>query len=811
MLARELAPAERIMPNYLRRACFLDSSDQVFVSLEGHVALSPPRVKEAKSGILAEDMGVGKTIISLALIMATRSELPALDGVSTWLDGSFPSAPPILLTRQSIDFPFEAERQERLRLRNRVPELLHGALEVMSVVELEEYESKLERQRQADLEALAHHPPLPSLRTLMINHVKTTPHQLRYHVEDPLLSGGDLYETLQSSPPFYRLYPSPSSLNSREGRRGDLKPVDIVVAATTLIVVPTDLVRQWSQEIEKHLEPGSLRVLCLRTSKDKFRSPQEMATFDVVLMSAARFTDAAETGDRSLRGIHWKRLLVDEGHVLSSGNLTRKLAEEVRTPSSYSLLADPCSRRRSHRQLRCESKFAVSGTPTTNLRGASVDGKLAAASNIVGGTREDLDRLGQLFSRFLHHPAFPRPQSLRQLVGEHPSRLANVFNDSIIRNPTDVVKSKLGLPELSVRVVHVEMEEAERKMYNVLTAFFASNAIQSQREDQDYFFHKANSAPLNELCSNLASASTFFSSDSVGAQVRNSQEWAQQRLDSDKAAKWSEDDKRGQTKAIAVLKEASDDKEWNVVVNEFSVAVEVDGLDEDIVKAFGGLRATSNPLKRSLVSLKQLVRLRQDLRELLHLDVKGWNDDEELVEELITFEARRKRYDVEVASRKSKDDDEIIPVFKKRSKKDTTPLAPLPIDSMFANVQLVRTSSAKINYLLDQFRSFPDEKFIVFSSSRPDLLFANLSEALDLFAIPHIIFASSHARMGQDRGLKAQRFNSTTAKEVQVILVDAEKGGRGVGLTAASRVIFLEPVWRPDLELQATKRAHRLG
>ncbi|GAA5878684.1 hypothetical protein JCM16303_002170 [Sporobolomyces ruberrimus] len=788
MLARELAPSTSISPYYIALPCVLKPATKIFVSLDGGVALSPRRWPEPKSGILAEDMGVGKSLMVLALVMATRSELPDITETSTWLDDSFPSPPPVLLTRHSVDFPFPAERRERQRLRPRVPELLHGSLQVMSDLELEQHEAKLRAQRKADLEESKRHPPLPSLRTLMMHYVKTTPFPIRYPHDDPVLSGGDLFDTLQTSAPFYRVYPSHEQLNSRGGRRGDMKPLEIVVAATTLIVVPTDLVRQWGQEIEKHLEPGSLRVLSLRTSKDKFRPPREMATYDVVLMSAARFTDAAETDDRSLRGVHWKRLVVDEGHVLSSGNLTRKLAEE----------------------LRCESRWAVSGTPSTNLRGASVDGKLAAASNVVGGTREDLDRLGQLYSRFLRHPAFPRPASLRQLVGDHPSRLENVFNKSIVRHRTSLVKPVLSIPPLSVTVTYVEMEEAERKMYNALTAVFASNAIQSQRRDQDYFFHKANAGPLKSLCSNLATASTFFASDEISHLLRQGAEWAQERLDSRKALGWTEEDRQGLKKAIAVMKEAYADREWNQVSTNISVAIEVRGLDDEIIKAFAGLTAAKNPLNRSLVSLHQLVRLRQDLKELRHEDVQGWKDDEELIEEMITFEARRKRYDVEIASRTSKEE-EVVSVFKKRPKKDTTALVPLPADSMFRNVQLIRTSSAKINYLLDQFRSFPNDKFIVFSSSNVDLLFANISEALDVFGIPHIIFAGSHARMGQDRGLKAQRFNSTTAQEVQVILVDVEKGGRGVGLTAASRVIMLEPIWKPDLELQATKRAHRLG
>jgi hypothetical protein len=348
MLRRELAPSKTISPFFLPKSSFLDPSSNLYISLDGDVSLSPPRLAEPKSGILAEDMGVGKSLMVLALIMSTRSELPSLDGTSTWLDNSVPSPSPVLLTRQSVNFPFDAERSEQLRLRPRVPDLLHGALEIMSVYELEEHEAKLERQRKADLEDESHRPPLPSLRSLMINLIKTTPLSSRYSLDDPVLNGGSLpddpvlqggslLDTLQTSPPYYRLYPSHEQLNSREGRRGNLKPLEIVVAASTLLVVPTDLVRQWKEEIEKHLEPGSLRVLSLRNSKDKFRTPQEMATFDVVLMSVARFTDAAEADDRSLRGVHWKRIVVDEGHVLSSANLTRKLAEEV-SPSPPSAI-----------------------------------------------------------------------------------------------------------------------------------------------------------------------------------------------------------------------------------------------------------------------------------------------------------------------------------------------------------------------------------------------------------------------------------------------------------------------------------------
>ncbi|CEQ40417.1 SPOSA6832_02032, partial [Sporobolomyces salmonicolor] len=781
MLARELAPQRTVPPMYLARQSLFDPAANYFVSLNGGVELSPALVQEPKAGILAEDMGVGKTLIIIALVMSTRSELPCLDGISTYLDGSLPSPPPVLLTAQSLYFPFEAERAQQRRLKPRVPEPLLGY--EMDVHEELAYQEALARQAEEDAEEPDY--ALPTLRALMIHLIKTTPVPVRYPADDETLNNTGLHTLLDESFPFYRVFPSPAQLDSREGRKGVYKPLEIVVAATTLIVVPTDLVRQWEAEVKKHVAPGALRVLALRTSKDKFRPPQEMAKFDAVLMSVARFADAAETGDTTLRGVHWKRLVVDEGHVLSSGNLTRKLAEE----------------------LRCECRWAVSGTPSTNLRGAATEGEgaLSAASTTVGGDRTDLDRLGQLFSRFFQHPSFPRHSSLRTLVmahaaehGERPSRLKGVFDRAIVRHRSDLVKPTLELPPLTVRIVHLEMEEAERKMYNALIAIFASNSITSQRTDQDYLFHASQRRWLDELCDNLATATTFFGSSEIEGRLYDAIRWAHERLDSAKSSIWSDEDRQGLRKAAEVMQEALDDREWRIAVGGPAVAAEVTGFNDDLIKEFMGLSASKNPLGRSLISLHELVRLRQDLRELRHADVKQWDDDEELVEEVLTFEARRKRADIESASRKAAKDQEQEQeqVFKKRPKNDSTPVVPLPGGSVFGKMRLVRTTSTKINHVLDELRRYPNDKFIVFSSSNVDLLFANLSETLDLFGIRHLIFAGSHARSG-DRGLKAQKFNSTTAEECQVILVDAKLGGRGIGLTAACRVIMMEPIWKP--------------
>lgn len=790
MLSREIAPQKVALPTYIRRKSAI-GGQEVFVSTDGHICLEPRSVSEPKGGILAEDMGVGKTLITLALVASTLNELPDLRGVSTYLDGSLPSPDPVLLTSVSQSFPFATEMAEERKARPRLPELLPGViLDAKEQLDYDEAQQQqlIEDAREVDL-------PFPSLRLLMLHKVKTAPVALRYTNSDAEEAGGIsrlpqlLFDTLQTTPPFYRLLPSVEQQHSREGRRGGLLPQEIVVAATTLIVVPTDLVRQWESQIKEHVEPNALRCLALRTAKDKFRSAAEMATFDLILMSVARFSDAAEATDTSLRGVHWKRLVIDEGHVLSNGTRMRKLAHELRT----------------------ESRWAVSGTPSTNLRvtDEADEAAMFATPATAGGDRTDYDRLGQLFSRFVQHAAFPRPDMLRKAIqahvhdgGERPARLAQIFDRAIIRHRPQHVKEAFSLPPLSRRTVQIEMEDSERRVYNSLLALFVSNAVTSQRVDVDYLFHPSKRAHLDTLSENVASATTFFGSSDFIQQISEARKFAKETSASYKSLAWTDEERFKEAQVIEILDEVLADPAACLTVDYPSIAFEVSGFPHDLFSTFRGYHGEG----ATLVPASELVRLRVDVTELRRLDVKEWDDEEEFLEELLTFEQKRKRIDARPKNYKPDADEQ--PLFKKKGKNAKIELAPLP--DVFQRIQLGRTTSAKINHIIGELKRYPNDKFIVFSSSRIDLLFANLSEALDLLGIRHKIFAGGHAK-GGDRGSIVQHFNTTTAAECQAILVDAKLGGRGINLTAASRVIMLEPIWRPDLEVQAEKRAHRLG
>jgi SNF2 family DNA or RNA helicase len=62
---------------------------------------------------------------------------------------------------------------------------------------------------------------------------------------------------------------------------------------------------------------------------------------------------------------------------------------------------------------------------------------------------------------------------------------------------------------------------------------------------------------------------------------------------------------------------------------------------------------------------------------------------------------------------------------------------------------------------------------------------------------------------GDERSAAANRFRDN--KNVTVMLVSLRAGNAGLNLTAASRVVIMDPFWNPYIEMQAVDRAYRIG
>ena len=118
--------------------------------------------------------------------------------------------------------------------------------------------------------------------------------------------------------------------------------------------------------------------------------------------------------------------------------------------------------------------------------------------------------------------------------------------------------------------------------------------------------------------------------------------------------------------------------------------------------------------------------------------------------------------------------------------------------------------SAKITECMKLLKSIEE------TSGEKTIIFSQWTLLLDLVevAMHHEGFKRKPERY--DGSMSAiHRNNAATAfrnhPDVKVILVSLRAGNAGLNLTAASRVIILDPFWNPYIEMQAVDRAYRIG
>ncbi len=97
------------------------------------------------------------------------------------------------------------------------------------------------------------------------------------------------------------------------------------------------------------------------------------------------------------------------------------------------------------------------------------------------------------------------------------------------------------------------------------------------------------------------------------------------------------------------------------------------------------------------------------------------------------------------------------------------------------------------------------EKILVFYEA--DNVAYYIAQALECLGIKHLIYAKtlSSARRAQ----YVVTFNQSQV--FRVLLMDVSQAAFGLDMSSASRVYFVNPVFSPQIEAQAVKRAHRIG
>ncbi|THV03958.1 hypothetical protein K435DRAFT_714928 [Dendrothele bispora CBS 962.96] len=517
----------------------------------------PYMVTPSQGGVLCEELGTGKTVMVLALVLSTIKQLSVPEH-------SFIDQRPVLTPLSLRHFP----SGEFAATRNR-------------------YQVKKE-----DISSSR----VPSFREILLHLLCSKPDAsipntnddqgLQKYENQERLS--ELYSNLPSyelwrryNPPFY-LHHDDDPTGQRMSSRGQgvSAPRLMYITSATLIVVPANLISQWDREILKHCEVLP-RVLIIR-SGTLLPNARELANeYDIILMPYNRFTD--EDKRKNIKKLHswrlctcpeiphsripqckcrppdvspllqvrWRRLVIDEGHV--SASLSTRL-----TPFC--------------KLLSVQSRWIVTGTPTTNLLGLSFGNKsneeFVLDNNVNEGlllddsvkmdvdseddirrpletpTHEDVTESGtntdtplsidsgvpriwnhldhldmvklinmiahfvgmrfltdsQLVKSHLMDALFdgkgPRPGAIRMLV--------QLMQAVMIRHKINDVEKEIVLPRLEHERIYLDLSTFAAMSYNALQAAIAINAVDSERRDEDYMFHPNNTSSLQLTVKNMS-------------------------------------------------------------------------------------------------------------------------------------------------------------------------------------------------------------------------------------------------------------------------------------------------------------------
>ncbi|KAI0636454.1 SNF2 family N-terminal domain-containing protein [Trametes polyzona] len=794
-----------------------------------------PRVSAVRGGILCEELGTGKTIMILSLILATLNQLPA---------------------------PEEGIHEER-------PVLTPLSFRRFQTAEALSARAKISGRKKPKW--TDDDDSFPSLTEIILHKCRVDPDHIPWRdaEEQERLEQLRMWKPLMANVPFYFHSPDPPEAPyGRRARQQDTAgPKVMYLTTATLVVVPDNLRRQWANEILKHCT-DFLRVLLVDDRRELPDAPALATNYDIVLMSQSRFSQESKKNNmKSLHSlkcsrrpdvspllqIRWKRLVVDEGH-----NTAEKRTEYVIFSKSLSV----------------ERRWIVTGTPTTNLLGLSFgaggelqypdddDEMLVEPQRIWNADdREDLRKLGNMLTHFLLMMPFAstsEPKAFASLVasplfapsGPYPGDidvLVQVMSSVMVRHRIEDVESEVQLALLDHKTVLLEMDPFAVKTYNLIQATIAVNIVDSERQHQDYLFHPRNAAHLQELVSNISHVMFWHVVDSGLDERLSNAEIALQNLE---ARNGTPEDFALIKQAIYHVRLAKDDPVWLALQHHYHVFREVHKIPPSIYDAwccFPEYARKASPV--ALLSPAALMEMRSSVtvRPLSSVHKiceygQAYLEKEQAYREYLRLQDRKKKssrdrapadpdkrtQSLDVAARqKAKEKKEEmkremeaalarlnaafsgegddLPGTAGGPSQRTVQSAMLSL-SPIAGIRVGNSKSTKLDYILHDVLTYGmEDKFLIFSESAATLSF--IAEAFDLCGVKYLSFSGQHNR--EERQSMITTFE--TSELYRVLLLELKHGARGLNLVSASRVIFCEPVWKADVESQAIKRVHRIG
>ncbi|EFR04951.1 ATP-dependent helicase RIS1 [Nannizzia gypsea CBS 118893] len=114
--------------------------------------------------------------------------------------------------------------------------------------------------------------------------------------------------------------PTDKEQKSDKGKeKKDKSKIPATVSKSTLVVAPLALIKQWEGEIESKIERSHRLSVCVYHGTGRTKHRDDLDNFDVVITTYG--TLSSEHGkDSGCFGIHWYRIVLDEAHTIKNRN-----------------------------------------------------------------------------------------------------------------------------------------------------------------------------------------------------------------------------------------------------------------------------------------------------------------------------------------------------------------------------------------------------------------------------------------------------------------------------------------------------------
>ncbi|KAF2130759.1 hypothetical protein P153DRAFT_287716 [Dothidotthia symphoricarpi CBS 119687] len=853
MIQREAAPQLQLDPSLeVRKAP--DGKTFFYGARDGSFLQEPRFYETNRGGILAETMGLGKTIICLAVILATKGNYPLIPA-------AYEPRPPI---------------RDRVGMLSDMAASVIGRRGIPGKSILEQYEvhkgDDLSKIKNALVRNLAFYEIPPEV--LRLNRTTRIPPARQFVPCSGtiVVVPRNLLHQWQSEIRKHTLKGSLRVLVvdavTKRGSKAKTAPVDNdQMEFRSDLPIPTklmqyDVVLFTRNRFEQEF-PGGADVHGRRATTDDTR------VCDCPYIGSTRILDcncmsSNQEYDSPLMKLHWLRIVIDEGHSFSS------------SVSNAVLFA---------KQIQAERRWVVSGTPAKNLVGVEIDMSTVDADETDPAASRELTiqqrkafrpddentkaakALGILASNFLMMRPWCDPTSehgldwdehiyrhehqYRRTYSGFSSCFSRVLESLVVKTRPEDVEKDVILPPMKHRVVYLKPCWFDKMTANLFIQVLRANAITSERSDVDYLFHKNSIKARHSLIRNLRQSNftwTGFSLADVASSLQTSSEYL------------AKEDKNCSLEDAKFILESSQSisrllasQGWIALSKAHEVGMAVAEWPSESEEAF----ALAHPENPTMIGITQL------LEGQLHVDSQVLSDDPSKGLQTIGLAAKARVIALAEAEFRTKSNNgtsihdsplkkasvptscvesqqpltsrrasaittKMSPLKSTRkelsnavedSKTPTSPVRPrkrkltladeiadLPQDSPLRRTCVLGTTSAKLTYVLDKVVQHQmNEKIIIFYDGDNAAFY--IAQALEMLYINHRIYARTLDNT--KRSEYVALFNEDP--DVRVLLIDVACGALGLNLNAASVVLIINPINRPGLEAQAIKRAHRIG